>query len=81
MLIMKFTHQERESEGGEEVNQSMKERKKDRKKKQGRIHGQYQLRTGGQGRKCAISHFPNSIITDQLTDRRTNGRTELRVRN
>ena len=26
--------------------------------KQGRIHGQYQSRTGGQGRKCAFSHFP-----------------------
>ena len=25
--------------------------------KQGRIHGQYQLRTGGQGRECAFSHF------------------------
>ena len=24
---------------------------------QGRIHGQYQSRTGGQGRKCVFSHF------------------------
>ena len=24
---------------------------------QGRIHGQYQLQTGGQGRKCVFSHF------------------------
>ena len=59
-------------------------------KKQGRIHGQYHLRTGGQGRKCAFSHFPTrSLPTDQWTDgptdQRTDGRTkpliELRVRN
>ena len=40
--------------------------------KQGRIHGQYQSRTDGQGRKCVFSHFLNSITpTDQRTDRRT----------
>ena len=54
-------------------------------KKQGRIHG-HQLRPGGQGRKCAFSHFSTrSLWTNGPTDRRTDGRTkpliELRVRN
>ena len=36
--------------------------------KQGRIHG-HQLRTGGQGRKCAFSHFrTRSLPTDQRMD-------------
>ena len=40
--------------------------------KQGRIHG-YQLRRGGQGRKCAFLHSLNSMTSmDRLTDRRTN---------
>ena len=44
---------------------------------QGRIHGQYQLRTGGQGRKCVFSHFstrppwPTDRRTDQRSDQRT----------
>ena len=50
-------------------------------KEQGRIHG-YQLRTGGQGRKCAFFHFSTRWL---WTDGPTNGRTkpliELRVRN
>ena len=54
---------------------------------QGRIHGQYQLRTGGQGRKCAFSHFSTRVHgpTNGRTDGRTDGQTkpliELRVRN
>ena len=43
---------------------------------QGRIHGQYQLRTGGQGRKsrkCVFSHFPTR---SSRTDGRTDGRTD-----
>ena len=54
---------------------------------QGRIHGQYQLRTGGQGRKCAFSYFSTRGHgwTDRPTDGPTDGRTkaliELRVRN
>ena len=44
----------------------------DKQTKQGRIHGQYQLRTGGPGRKCALSHFPTrSPRTNGPTDRRT----------
>ena len=56
------------------------------KEKQGRIHG-HQLRTDGQERKCAFSHFSTRAHrpTDQPTDRPTDGRTkpliELRVRN
>ena len=61
--------------------------------KQGRIHG-HQLRTGGQGWKCAFSHFLTRWLrtdgrtdgrTDRWTDGQTDGRTkpliELRVRN
>ena len=49
--------------------------------KRGRIHG-HQLRTGGQGRKCAFSHFSNrSLRTDGPTDRRTKPLIDLRVRN
>ena len=45
--------------------------------KQGRIHGQNQSRTGGQGRKWAFSHFPTrSPRTDRPTNRRTDGRTK-----
>ena len=33
------------------------EGEKEEKEEQGRIHGQYQSRTGGQGRKCVFSHF------------------------
>ena len=38
--------------------------------KQGQIHGQYQLRTGGQERKCVLSHFSTRAHgpTDGLTD-------------
>ena len=38
-------------------------------KEQGRIHG-HQLRTAGQGRKCAFSHFStrSPLRTDQWTD-------------
>ena len=45
---------------------------------QGRIHGQYQLRTGGQGRKCAFSHFSTRVHgpTNRPTNRRTDGRTD-----
>merc|ERR1711911_508789 len=39
-------------------------------KEQGWIHGQYQLRMGGQGRKCAFSHF----LTQ--SPRRTDGPTD-----
>ena len=51
-------------------------------REQGRIDGQYQLRTGWQGRKCAFSHFPTrspwrtNWRTDRRTDRRTNRRTD-----
>ena len=45
--------------------------------KQGWIHGQYQSRTGGQGRKCAFSHFPTRLPrTNQPTNQPTNGRTD-----
>ena len=44
---------------------------KERSRKQGRIHGQYQLRMGGQGRKCAFSHFPTR--SDDHHDGRTDG--------
>ena len=48
---------------------------------QGRIHGQYQSRTGGQRRKCVFSHFPTrSTRTDQPTDQRTDGRTDGRTK-
>ena len=56
-------------------------------KEQGRIHGQYQLRTGGQGRKCPFSHFltrahgPTDGPTYGPTDGRTKPLIELRVRN
>ena len=40
---------------------------------QGWIHG-HQLRTGGQERKCAFSHF--STRAHQRTDQRTDGRTD-----
>ena len=56
--------------------------------KQGRIHGQYQLRTGGQGRNASFHTFQldhHDRRTDQRPDGRTDGRTkpliELRVRN
>ena len=39
------------------------------------IHG-HQLRTCGQGRKCAFSHFPNSITTDGPTNGPTTGPTD-----
>ena len=51
--------------------------------KQGRIHGQNQSRTGGQGRECAFSHFAivfNSSVTDQPTDQRTDRRTDGRTK-
>ena len=41
--------------------------------KQGRIHGQYQSRTGGQGRKYVFSHFSTRVWR---TDGPTNGRTD-----
>ena len=48
-------------------------------KKQGRIHG-HQLRTGGQGRKCAFSHFSTRWLrTDRRTDGPTDGRTDGRT--
>ena len=40
------------------------------KEEQGRMHGQHQLRTGGQGRKCKFSHFSTRV--HGWTDRRTN---------
>ena len=40
---------------------------------QGRIHGQYQSRTGGQGRKCVVSHFSTR---SPRTNQPTNGRTD-----
>ena len=43
--------------------------------KQGRIHG-HQLRTGGQGRKCAFSQFSTRWLR---TDRRTDGPTDRRT--
>ena len=41
------------------------------------MHGQYQLRTGGQGRKFAFSHFSTRVHgqTDGQTEGRTNRRT------
>ena len=44
-----------------------------KKRKQGRIHGQYQSRTGGQGRKCVFSPFSTRV------HRRTNGPTDRRT--
>ena len=41
--------------------------------KQGRIHGQYQSRMGGQGRKCVFSHF--STRSPRI-NRPTDGRTD-----
>ena len=55
--------------------------------KQGRIHGQYQLRTGGQGRKCVFSHFstcahgPTEGWINGPMDGWTKALLELRVRN
>ena len=56
-----------------------KEKKKKEKKilqkkvkKQGRIHGQYQSRTVGQGWKCVFSHFSTQ---SPRADQPTNGRT------
>ena len=42
---------------------------------QGRIHGQYQLRTGGQGRKCALSNVSTHVHGRE--DRRTDGQRLL----
>ena len=56
---------------------------KEKEKEQGRIHG-HQLRTGGQGRKCAFPHFSTRVHgppTNQRTDGRTKPLIELRVRN
>ena len=70
-----------------ETNRSIKFLNFPIKNEQGRIHGQYQLRTGGQGRICAFSHFSTRVHgpTNRPTDGRTDGRTkpliELRVRN
>ena len=41
-------------------------------RKQGRIHGQYQSRTGGQGRECVFSYFLTRA------HQRTNGPTDGR---
>ena len=50
-------------------------------RKQGRIHGQYQSRTGGQGRKCAFLHFrTRSLPTDGRTDGWTKPLIESLVR-
>ena len=43
--------------------------------KQGRIHGQYQSRTGGQGRKCVYPAF--LLERDGPTNRRTDGQSLL----
>ena len=43
---------------------------------QGRIHGQYQLLTGGQGRRCAFSHF--STRAYRPTDWRKDGQSLLK---
>ena len=50
---------------------------KDGESKTRPIHG-HQLRTGGQGRICAFSHFSTRVHgpTDQPTDRPTDGRTD-----
>ena len=47
---------------------------------QGRIHG-HQLRTGGQGRKCAFSHFSTQspLRTNQPTNQPTNRPTDWRT--
>ena len=42
--------------------------------KQGRLHGQYQLQTSGQGRKCAFSHLSTHVHGP--TDQRNNGLTD-----
>ena len=48
---------------------------------QGRIHGQYQSRMGGQGRKCVFSHFlTRSPRTDGPTDQLTDGQSLLESR-
>ena len=45
---------------------------------QGRIHGQYQSRTGGQGRKCAVSYFLTRVRrTNRRNDRPTDGQSLL----
>ena len=57
--------------------------KESKHKAQGRIHG-HQLRTGGQGRKCAFPYFSTRVHgppTNQRTDGRTKPLIELRVRN
>ena len=60
-----------------------KEEKEDEKtSEQGRIHG-HQLRTGGQGRKCAFSllstcvHKPTDQPTNGWMDRWTDGQSLL----
>ena len=60
-----------------------KETEEEEEEEQGRIHGQYQLRTGGRGRKCAFPHFSTRDHgpTDQPTNQRTKPLIELRVRN
>ena len=49
-------------------NMKERKRKREKQKKQGRIHGQYQTWTGGQGRKIRVFALTNSIITDGRTD-------------
>ena len=64
---------------GEKKRGKKKERKEEGDKKekkgeeQGRIHGQYQSQTGGQGRKCASS----LVLTDGPTNGRTDGQSLL----
>ena len=52
-----------------------------RTNQQGRIHGQYQSRTDGQGRKCWFFHFSTHVHgpTDRPTDGRTDGRMDGRT--
>ena len=49
------------------------------REKQGHIHGQYQLWTGGQGRKCLFLHF--STRGHGPTDRQMDGPTDRRTDN
>ena len=74
-----LAEEEEEEEEKKEKEEKEEKKEKEEKEEQGRIHGQYQLRTGGQGRKCAFSHFLTRVHgpTDQRTDGRTDGQSLL----
>ena len=60
-----------------EEQEEEEDEEEEEEEEQGRIHGQYQLRTGGQGRKGAFSHFLTRVHGPM--DQRTNGPTDQRT--